>query len=70
MTGDDRFSPLPLVATTDSIDLRSRTRPDTLQRIVAGFAEQFGDAVFLSASACRHRSEVCAKLRAPNLQAA
>src|SRR6266567_6597113 len=47
MTGDDCFCPLPLISSTDSINLGSRSSPDALERIVAGFAEKLGHACFL-----------------------
>src|SRR4029453_19519786 len=47
MTGDDCFCPLPLISSTDSIDLRLWSNPDALQRIVAGFAEKFRHTCFL-----------------------
>src|SRR6266576_1314666 len=47
MTRDDCLRSLPLISSTDSVDLGSGTRPDTLQRIVAGFAEELRHACFL-----------------------
>src|SRR5260370_35245229 len=47
MTGDDCFRPLPLISSTDSIDLGCWSGPDALERIVTVFAEEFGHACFL-----------------------
>src|SRR4029077_20726208 len=47
MTGDDCLCPLPLISSADSIDLGCWSGPDALERIVTGFAEEFGHACFL-----------------------
>ena len=46
MTGDHGLCPFALITAADSIDLGRRSRPDALNRIVAGFAEKFGHARF------------------------
>src|SRR4029077_19377077 len=48
MTRNDCLRPLPLISSADSIDLGSRTRPDTLQRIVASLAEEFRHSCFIA----------------------
>src|SRR6266705_608170 len=47
MTRNDGFCSFPLIAAADSVDLGRWTRPDTLHRIVTGFAEKFRRACFL-----------------------
>src|SRR5438309_11846799 len=47
MAGNDSFCPLPLITAADSIDLGRWTCPNTLHRIVTGFAEKFRRARFL-----------------------
>src|SRR4029077_5636830 len=47
MTGDDCLCPLPLISSSDSIDLGCWSSPDAFERIVTGFTEKFGDACFL-----------------------
>src|SRR5262249_55868580 len=48
MTGNDSLCPLPLITAADSVDLGGRTRPNTLHRIVARFAEKFGHACLVT----------------------
>src|SRR6266480_3893882 len=47
VTGNHSLCAFPLVTAADSIDLRGGTRPDALDGIVTGFAEQFRHARFL-----------------------
>src|SRR5947207_11541682 len=47
VTGNHRLGPLPLIAAADSVDLGGRPCPNTLHRIVTGFAEKFRRARFL-----------------------
>src|SRR6266480_2231441 len=47
VTGNHSLCAFALVTAADSIDLRGGTRPDALERIVTGFAEQFRHARFL-----------------------
>src|SRR5881397_1722382 len=50
VTGNHSLCAFPLVTAADSIDLRGGTRPDALDGIVPGFAEQFRHARFLKIS--------------------
>src|SRR5206468_12275330 len=47
MTGDDCLCPLPLISSADSIDLGCWSGPDAFERVVTGFAKEFGHACFL-----------------------
>src|SRR5207248_8644297 len=47
MTRNDSLCPFPLITAADSVDLGRWTCPDTLHRIVTGFAEKFRRACFL-----------------------
>src|SRR5438093_5464044 len=48
MAGNNSLCPLPLIAAADSIDLSGWTCPNTLDRVVASFAEKFGRAGLLA----------------------
>src|ERR1700757_630647 len=47
MTCDDCLCTLPLISSTNSIDLGGWPSPDALERIVTSFAEEFRHACFL-----------------------
>ena len=70
VAGDDGLCPLPLIAAADSIDLRSRSRPDAFELNCIRLRRKAPARLFLRGSVCRRRREVFATLRAPTLPAA